>query len=155
MKEDVSAGGLVLADTKAGPDDAEGRANRDRLIAFGQNNTARAVIDHMLPKLLGAGTTAQALQVVKEVRAIASRQTAAGIVGALQALRDRPDANPGLGAIAVPTLVLVGRDDTLTPPAKSEEMASRIPDWGGKPRGCRGPIRGAIAIAHMLAWLPN
>jgi len=120
--------GLVLADTKADPDDAEGRANRDRLIAFAQNNTARAVIDQMLPKLLGAETTARRPEVAEEVRAIASRQTAAGIVGALKALRDRPDANPGLGAIAAPTLVLVGRDDMLTPPAKSEEMASRIPN---------------------------
>ncbi len=124
----LSMGGLVLADTKADPDDAEGRANRDRLIAFAQNNTARAVIDQMLPKLLGAETTARRPAVAEEVRAIASRQTAAGIVGALKALRDRPDANPGLGAIAVPTLVLVGRDDTLTPPGKSEEMAARIPN---------------------------
>ncbi len=120
--------GLVLADTKADPDDAEGRANRDRLIAFAQNNTARAVIDQMLPKLLGADTTARRPEVVEEVRAIASRQTVAGIVGALKGLRDRPDANPDLGAVAVPTLVLVGRDDTLTPPAKSEEMAARIPN---------------------------
>jgi pimeloyl-ACP methyl ester carboxylesterase len=119
---------LVLADTKADPDDAEGRANRDRLMAFASNNTARAVIDQMLPKLLGPATAAQAPQVVEEVRAIAGRQTAAGIVGALKALRDRPDANPGLTGITVPTLIVVGRDDTLTPPAKSEEMAARIPN---------------------------
>jgi pimeloyl-ACP methyl ester carboxylesterase len=120
--------GLVLADTKADPDDAEGRANRDRLIAFAEQNGARAVIDQMLPKLLGADTTARRPEVVEEVRGIASRQTVAGIVGALKGLRDRPDSTPGLASIAVPTLVLVGRDDTLTPPAKSEEMAARIPN---------------------------
>jgi pimeloyl-ACP methyl ester carboxylesterase len=120
--------GLVLADTKADPDDAEGRANRDRLIAFAQNNTARAVIDQMLPKLLGVDTTARHSEVVEEVRAIGSRQAAAGIVSALKALRDRPDANTGLSAIAVPTLVIVGRDDTLTPPAKSEAMAATVPN---------------------------
>jgi pimeloyl-ACP methyl ester carboxylesterase len=120
--------GLVLADTKADADDAAGRANRDRLIALAEKDGARAVIDQMLPKLLGADTTARRPEVVEEVRGIASRQNVAGIVGALKGLRDRPDANPGLGAIRVPTLVLVGRDDTLTPPAKSEEMASRIPN---------------------------
>lgn len=120
--------GLVLADTKADPDDAEGRANRDRLIAFAETNGARAVIDQMLPKLLGADTTARRPEVVEEVRGIGSRQPVEGIVGALKGLRDRPDANPGLGAIRVPTLVVVGRDDTLTPPAKSEELASRIPN---------------------------
>jgi pimeloyl-ACP methyl ester carboxylesterase len=120
--------GLVLADTKADPDDDEGRANRDRMIAFAQNNTARAVIDQMLPKLLGADTTARRPEVAEEVRAIASRQPVAGIVGALKALRDRPDAMPGLAAVTVPTLVIVGRDDTLTPPAKSEAMAARVAD---------------------------
>ena len=120
--------GLVLADTKADADDAAGRANRDRLVALADKDGARAIIDQMLPKLLGADTTARRPEVVEEVRSIASRQTAAGIVGALKGLRDRPDANPGLGAIRVPTLVLVGRDDTLTPPAKSEELASRIAD---------------------------
>jgi pimeloyl-ACP methyl ester carboxylesterase len=120
--------GLVLADTKADPDDDAGRANRDRLIAFAGNNPARAVIDQMLPKLLGPDTAARRPEVVEEVRAVASHQAPAGIVGALKALRDRPDANPGLGDIAVPTLVIVGRDDTLTPPAKSEEMAARIRD---------------------------
>jgi pimeloyl-ACP methyl ester carboxylesterase len=149
--------GLVLADTKADPDDAEGRANRDRLIAFASNNTARAVIDQMLPKLLGPATAAQAPQVVEEVRAIASRQTAAGIVGALEGLRDRPDANPGLGAIAVPTLVLVGRDDTLTPPAKSEEMAARIPnarlvvlDGAGHLSNLEQPDRFTAALRSFL-----
>jgi len=120
--------GLVLADTKADADDAEGRANRDRLIAFAEKNGARAVIDQMLPKLLGADTTARCPEVVEEVRTIASKQPVAGIVGALEGLRERPDANPGLTAVAVPTLVLVGRDDTLTPPTKSEELASRVPN---------------------------
>jgi pimeloyl-ACP methyl ester carboxylesterase len=151
---------LVLADTKADPDDAEGRANRDRLIAFAQNNPARAVIDQMLPKLLGAATTAQAPQVVEEVRAIAARQTAAGIVGALKALRDRPDANPGLAAVAVPTLVLVGRDDTLTTPAKSEEMAARIPkarlvviDGAGHLSNLEQPERFTAALRSFLQSL--
>jgi 3-oxoadipate enol-lactonase len=152
--------GLVLADTKADADDAEGRANRDRLIAFAENNTARAVIDQMLPKLLGADTTARRPEVVEEARSIASRQTAAGIVGALKALRDRPDANPGLGAIAVPALVLVGRDDALTPPAKSEELAARIPnarlvvlDWAGHLSNLEQPDRFNAALRSFLQSL--
>jgi 3-oxoadipate enol-lactonase len=118
--------GLVLADTKAEPDDEAARANRDRLIAFAANSTGAAVVEQMLPKLVGTDTMANRPEVLEMVRHIAGAQVAAGIVGALRALRDRPDARPGLGAIAVPTLVVVGRDDTLTPPAQSEALAGRI-----------------------------
>jgi pimeloyl-ACP methyl ester carboxylesterase len=119
-------GGLILADTKAEPDDETARGNRDRAIAQASQSTGAAFIETMLPKLLGASTLANRPEVVAEVRRIAGSQVAAGIVGALQALRDRPDARPGLGAIAVPTLVIVGSDDVLTPPAQAEALASGI-----------------------------
>ena len=64
---------------------------------------------------------------VEAVKHIASLQAPAGIVNALKALRDRPDATPFLGRIAVPTLVIVGRDDALTPPAAAEKLAAAIP----------------------------
>jgi 3-oxoadipate enol-lactonase len=118
--------GLVLADTKAEPDDEAARANRDRLIAFAATSTGAAVVEQMLPKLVGTDTMANRPEVLERVRHIAGAQVAAGIVGALRALRDRPDARSGLDAIAVPTLVVVGRDDTLTPPAQSEALAGRI-----------------------------
>ena len=44
-----------------------------------------------------------------------------------RAIMARPDARPGLGAIRVPTLVLVGEGDELTPPALSQEIAAGIP----------------------------
>jgi len=39
----------------------------------------------------------------------------------------RPDSSPLLAQIRCPTLVVVGRQDALTPPELSQEMASRIP----------------------------
>ena len=43
-----------------------------------------------------------------------------------KAIMTRPDARPLLGSITCPTLVLVGEDDTLTPPALSKEIAAGI-----------------------------
>lgn len=153
--------GLILADTKADPDDDAARANRDRLITFARDNTARAVIDQMLPKLVGADTAVRRPQVVELVRDIASKQVAAGIIGALRAMRDRPDARPGLASISVPTLIVVGRDDTLTPPAKSEEMASAIPgsklvviDGAGHLANLEQPERFNQALRTFLQDLP-
>jgi pimeloyl-ACP methyl ester carboxylesterase len=119
--------GLILADTRAEADSPEARANRDRLIAFAQAHSARDVIEQLLPKLLGDDTRARRPEVVAEVRRMAAAQTSEGIIAALQALRDRPDATPGLSAIRVPALVLVGAEDTLTPPAVAETLAAGIP----------------------------
>lgn len=118
--------GLVLADTKAEADDDAARANRDRMIASAADSTGLAFIEQMLSKLVGATTLSGRPEVLDEVRRIGGAQVAAGIVGALKALRDRPDSGPGLGAIAVPTLVVVGNEDVLTPPAVAESLAGRV-----------------------------
>jgi pimeloyl-ACP methyl ester carboxylesterase len=118
--------GLILADTKAEADDAEGKANRERVIAFAAQHTALDVLEQMLGKLIGSDTMKQRPEVVETVRQIAASQTSAAIIGAQKAMRDRPDSGPSLAAIAVPTLLIVGEQDTLTPPALSESLAARI-----------------------------
>jgi 3-oxoadipate enol-lactonase len=120
--------GLVLADTKAEPDDAQARASREQMITLAREGGARAVIDRLLPRLVGEETVKLRPEVPEEVRAIASSQTPAGIVGALEAMRDRPDATPDLEHIQVPTLVVVGQQDEPTPLAYAEVLADEIPD---------------------------
>lgn len=118
--------GLILADTKADPDDDEAKANRNRMIAFASASGDRTVIDQLVPKLVGADTTAHRPAVIAEIRALASAQSRSALVAALKALRDRPDATPGLRDVAVPTLVLVGEQDGVTPPAKATALAQAI-----------------------------
>jgi 3-oxoadipate enol-lactonase len=117
---------LILADTRAEPDDATAKANRDKAIAFALDHSPADVIEQMLPKMVSEETRTQRPDVVAEVRRIAGVQSFGGIVNALKALRDRPDARPGLGAITVPTLVLVGAEDALTPPTLSQDLAVRV-----------------------------
>ena len=51
-----------------------------------------------------------------------------GIVGALEAMRDRPDSTPLLRMLAtVPTLLLIGECDARTPRASMQAMAEQIP----------------------------
>jgi pimeloyl-ACP methyl ester carboxylesterase len=120
--------GLVLADTRAEADSPEGKANRDRLIAFARAHPSRDVIGQMLPKLLGETTRTRHPEVVEEVRGVGSAQTPEGISGGLAAMRDRPDATPLLGQVAVPALVVVGAEDVLTPPALAQALAAGLPD---------------------------
>jgi 3-oxoadipate enol-lactonase len=112
--------GLILADTKAEADDATGKANRDKMIAFAESHTSREVIDSVMPKM--AGTPAA----VEQVRALASKQSPAGIVNAVRAMRDRPDLTDVLPEIKVPTLVIVGSEDQLTPLLVAQSLAGRI-----------------------------
>jgi 3-oxoadipate enol-lactonase len=118
--------GLILADTRAEADTPEAKANRETAIAFAKTHTPAEVIEGMIPRLLSPRTLEQRPEVRAEVIEIASRQSSDAIVAALQALRDRPDASPGLANIKVPTLVIVGEDDVLTPPAVAQSLAQRI-----------------------------
>jgi pimeloyl-ACP methyl ester carboxylesterase len=118
--------GLILADTRAEADDDTARANRDKMIGFASTNPPSAVIEQMLPRLLGPRTLSARPEVVEEVQRIASAQRPAGILAALQMLRNRPDSTPTLGQIRVPSLIIVGKDDALTPPSLAEGIASHI-----------------------------
>jgi 3-oxoadipate enol-lactonase len=49
-----------------------------------------------------------------------------GIAGALQAMYERPDSTPTLATITVPTLVIVGEEDALTPPKEARALHAAI-----------------------------
>ncbi len=118
---------LILADTRAEADSADARANRTRLIDVVRTRGAAAVADEMLPKLLGATTSATRPDIVERVRALVLGNQPSAIEGALTAMMARPDSTSLLPSITVPTLVLVGEDDVLTPPALSTAMVSLLP----------------------------
>jgi pimeloyl-ACP methyl ester carboxylesterase len=118
--------GLILADTRAEADNAEGKANREKMIAFAESHTPGDVLEQMLGKLVNAETLSRRPEVLQEIRAIAAAQSTSSIVEALQAMRDRPDASPFLATINVPALVIVGKDDALTPPGMAQSLAAGI-----------------------------
>jgi pimeloyl-ACP methyl ester carboxylesterase len=118
---------LILADTRAEPDSPESKAARERTIAFTRTHTTLDVLETMMPRLLGNQTRAQRPDVVNEVRQIARAQSPAAVIAALQAMRDRSDASPALREIAVPTLVVVGALDVVTPPDTASSLAAAIP----------------------------
>jgi YbgC/YbaW family acyl-CoA thioester hydrolase len=120
--------GLVLMDTRAEPDTAEGRKARDAAATLARDKGAEAVTESLLPRVLGRSTRTGASITVERVRAMMSSAPVPGLVGALAAMRDRPDSTPLLPELAgLPTLVLVGEEDELTPPELARGMADRIP----------------------------
>ena len=120
--------GLVLVDTRAGADSAEARRGRDTSAASARDGGPAAIAEMMLPKLLAPSTLAEQPDIVERVRQMILRTPAAGIIGALSAMRDRPDSESLLPTLAdIPTLIVVGEADTVTPPEQAEAMARAIP----------------------------
>jgi 3-oxoadipate enol-lactonase len=114
---------MMLADTRAQADTLAGREARLQMRKSLAAQGARGIADQMLPKLLSPGA---ADDTVRMVRAwIESLETPA-IDAAIGALMDRPDSTPDLPRINVPTLVVVGDADAITPPADSEAMQRSI-----------------------------
>ena len=117
---------LVLQDTRAGADSAEARENRARLAEKTLKEGAQAALDAFLPKLLGATTQAERPAVVERVRAAILATSPRGIANALLGLGARADSTPTLREIRVPTLVVCGVEDEVTPLAEAEAMHQAI-----------------------------
>jgi pimeloyl-ACP methyl ester carboxylesterase len=109
--------GLVLADTRAEADTPEGLEGRKRMLKLVAEQGPRAVADAMIPKLLAEETRRTRPDVVEHVRSLILASSAEAISGAVTAMMTRADSTPLLGSIHVPTLVLVGEHDEVTPPS--------------------------------------
>jgi 3-oxoadipate enol-lactonase len=114
---------LVLADTRPQPDTEEGRRAREQSAQLAEQQGAGAIADQMLPKLLSSNAPEQ---LRAELRGIIEANDRAGIAAALRAMAARPDSTPLLATIAVPTLIIVGAEDGLTPPSDARAMHAAI-----------------------------
>lgn len=119
--------GLILCDTRAGADSDETRAARGAMIDKARTEGAAAVAAAQLDKMVGASTKVARRDVVETMTAMMARQRPDALVGALEAMRDRPDSRETLRSITVPTLVIVGDEDVITPPAEAEAMRALFP----------------------------
>jgi 3-oxoadipate enol-lactonase len=118
---------LVLADTRSTADDEKARENRYAMIDDVAANGPASLAEKMLPKLLSEKTVEEDQELVVSVRRMIETTSPAGIAGALAGMAAREDTTDILPAIAVPTLVIVGEQDAVTPPADAEALAAAIP----------------------------
>lgn len=116
---------LALMDTSARPDTDEQSRRRRALLALSESGMFRGVTPRLLPALLAPRNLAGPLGA--EVTAMAERVGRTAFHRQQRAILKRPDSRPDLPGIAVPTLVVVGEHDALTPPHLAEEIAAGIP----------------------------
>ncbi len=120
--------GLILMDTRAEADSPEGRKARDMAASQAREGGSEAIAAAMLPKLLSARSRGEKPQLPERVRKMMAANPVAGILGAIGAMRDRPDSFPLLPTLTgLPTLVLVGDDDELIPIDRAQAMVEALP----------------------------
>ncbi|HEX5818784.1 MAG TPA: alpha/beta fold hydrolase [Gemmatimonadales bacterium] len=147
--------GLVLMDTRAEADGPEVRRARDQQISLAREHGAAAIAETMVARLLAPETLRRNPELAERVRAMMVATPVPGIAGALAAMRDRPDSTTMLGSLeGLPTLVVVGEQDEMTPPASHEALAAAIP--GAKLAVIPGaghlpPLETPEAVTHVLA----
>jgi pimeloyl-ACP methyl ester carboxylesterase len=118
---------LMLMDTRAAGDSPEAAEKREELArAVLAAGNAGPAVEAMTPRLFARITQEQRPERVAPLRELMESNTARGIVGALRAMASRPDRRADLDAIRVPTLVIVGEDDVVTPPAEAQALADAI-----------------------------
>ena len=148
---------LILADTKPQADTPEAVVARQRMLETLEAKGPSAVADEMLPKLLGDTTLAARGRIVEQVRALVQANSTDAIAGAIRALMSRPDSTPLLASIHVPTLIVVGDEDRLTPRPLSEAMHQAIPgselaviEGAGHLSNLEQPAAFNLALARFL-----
>ncbi len=120
--------GLVLADTRAQPDTAEGKDGRFQMAQTAYKKGPFAIVDTMLSKLFSPTTIKTRPGLVQQVRTIIENSQISGIAGDLMAMAERLDSIPLLSQITCPTQIIVGELDQATPPSDAKLMADHIPN---------------------------
>ena len=115
--------GLILIDTRETADTEEARKGRLESIEKIKAQGTAPIIETMLPKMLTKNAPAAMRARVREIMESVSADAA---IAALRAMASRPDSSELLPTIDVPTLIVVGEEDTITPVADAERMASKI-----------------------------
>jgi pimeloyl-ACP methyl ester carboxylesterase len=118
---------LVLAGTKAGADPDPARAGRLRMADALDGGDADALVEQVLPALLGPTTATQRPQVGGRVRGLVQAAPPAAAAWAQRAMAARPDSLDTLAAADLPALVLVGEQDELSPVREAEAMVEALP----------------------------
>jgi pimeloyl-ACP methyl ester carboxylesterase len=118
--------GLGLCCTRAPADAPEGRANRLKSAEDVLERGTEWFVDLMAPKLLGKTTHELRPDLVSGARQMMLKMSPEDIARVLRGMAERPDSVPTLKTINVPTLILMGEEDTLAPVSDGELMRQHI-----------------------------
>lgn len=116
---------LALLDTGVHRATSDEPARRQALLTLADAEGMRAVARAWLPPMVHPARLADRA-FMAPLEAMVERRSPTTFHNQIRALLGRPDATPVLATIRCPTLVLCGREDSWSPLAQHEVIASRI-----------------------------
>ncbi|MBA4019711.1 MAG: alpha/beta hydrolase [Pirellula sp.] len=119
--------GLILCDTKAAGDTPEAAETRRKMAEHVLKHGTSAVAEAMPAKLFAQVTHKEQQEIVAEVRKTIEATSPQGLAAAQRGMAEREDVRSWLPNIAVPTLVIVGREDAISPVDEMRAIADAIP----------------------------
>ena len=117
---------LILLNTSARADTPDKAEGRQAMIALAEAEGIDAVTEAHLPAFLSERHLGRD-DLTSTIREMARATGVGSYLRQQTAIMSRPDSRELLREINVPTLVVGGSDDTLTPPELSQEMSDGIP----------------------------
>ncbi len=125
-KEQERFAGLILCDTRAEDDSNEGKLIRSNSINKINVEGVESFVNDFVPKCFHPQTPEKLSEMYERTLEISKSQNSLGVKGALFAMLSRGNTTDSLKDIKIPTLVLVGRKDALTPPKTMKKIAKKI-----------------------------
>lgn len=117
---------LALLDTSARPDSEEATRRRLRLIRIAEGGRFADIHPLMWDRLVSRRHRGDG-EIEAVVTGMMQETGPEAFVRQQRAIMGRMDSLPGLSSITVPTLVLAGEQDEITPPEMARELADGIP----------------------------
>ena len=118
--------GLILCDTKAEADDDAGRLKRAGAIKSIDTDGVEQFVSSFVPMTFCDDAPQRIPDIYNNTLEQAKAAPPTGVKGCLLAMAARTDTTASLSNISIPTLLLVGEDDIITPPAVMQDMHKRI-----------------------------
>jgi pimeloyl-ACP methyl ester carboxylesterase len=118
--------GLVLADTRATADTVEARESRERLITLIEEEGVETLAEQQLERMVGRSTRERRPQLAESLQRMMAATPAQGAIGGQRAMIARSDSTDLLPKVELPTLVIGGMEDVITPPHELRALSSAI-----------------------------
>jgi 3-oxoadipate enol-lactonase len=119
---------LILCDTMSTADSNEARIKRANSIKQIKKEGIERFAEGFLKAVFAPNTFNAKPEIIDETRKAILSNSSLGICGALIAMAARTETTEALSKISVPTLILVGKHDAVTPPGAASAMHEKIRD---------------------------
>ncbi len=119
---------LILCDTMSVADSSEAKIRRANSIKLVKNEGVERFSEGFLKAVFAPESFETKHNIINEIKRIVISNSPLGVCGALLAMAGRTDTTDALSKIKIPTLILVGERDLITPPSAAKSMNDRIPN---------------------------